>query len=490
MKLLFKRCILVITTISLLPIAIVWTSRWDEISYYWENNIFDNSNLEWIEKNKSDIRFRYWWNDFWWLFFITNIKILNTPETVKLWTEIKICNKQINWIYYNNQRGMRFWPVDTNTLNILKNTPWTYYNNLEITGWLFLDCESYPNNQVYWNITHSIWWYQYELIAWVELNFWWNTYLNFWWVLNLPKLWQQLLFIPTSSWLFLSWYIFDNYWGIWHVGPNTNNICIDSKRQVDPNKICSWDTFIQYNNCGDLKIEVWTKDCSPEDLTWWVFCKYDDAWYIKKWAFTDTEKHRWFNYIEVMRKSCLHRWKWTQRWEWIYYPDDYIKKSEVLKTLVKIRWIAFNDFQIESEDKYYPFDQIFEDVPKNYWFARYTNYAFTHWLTDWLYNVQNNKKYLNPESYLNRYESVKKIIETYNEINWWSIKLNSKTNLIDIDISNPYYSYIRQAESLWIIEWFKQKDWTYKFEWDRFITRAEFAKIVSIPFMLLLIWYE
>jgi len=489
MKLYFKKSVFITITFSLLSTAILWSTYWEETLYYWEDNIFWNNDLQWIEHNKSDIWFKYWWNNFWWLFFITNIKTLAHPETIKLWNETIMCNKQINWLYYNNQRGMRFWPLDHSTLNILKDISWDY-EDIEINWGFFTDCKNENKNQIYWNITHIIQWYQYELIAWVELNFWWNTYLGFWLSLNLPKLWQSLKVFQEDDWIFLSWYIFDNYWWIGLVLWSWNEICV-STRQVDPSKICSWDSFVQYDNCGNTKIEYWTKDCNSVDhLSPWIFCKYDDERYLNKWAFIDTKDHRGFEYIEIMRKSCLHRWKWTLQWQWIYYPNDYIKKSEVLKTLVKVRGIAFDDFYIESEDKFYPFDKIFEDVAQNNWFVWYTNYAFTHWLTDWLYNVQNNKKYLNPESYLNRYESVKKIIETYNEINWWSIKLNSKTNLIDIDISNPYYSYIRQAESLWIIEWFKQKDWTYKFEWDRFITRAEFAKIVSIPFMLLLIWYE
>lgn len=490
MKLLFKKCIFIAIVTLVFPTIIVWFSHGEETLYYWENNIFNNDNLDWIRQNQSDVRFKYWWNNFWWLFFITKIQNLSSPQTIRLWTEIKKCNKQIYWIYYNNQRGVRFWPLDHVTLNVLKNNPWNGYDDLELDWGFFTDCEDYNKNQVYWEITHTIQNYKYELIAWVELNFGWNTYLSIGQILNLPRLWQSLKLYHGSNWIFLSWHVFDNYGWIWMVYGSWEEICIGT-RQVDPSKICSWDSFIQYDNCGNTRVEYWTKKCDPDDTSSaWIFCKYDDEKYLQKWAFTDTRNHRWFNYIEVMRKSCLHRWKWTNRGEWIYYPDDYIKRSEVLKTLVKIRWIAFDNFQIESEDKIYPFDQIFEDVPKNYWFARYTNYAFTHWLTDWLYGVSNNKKYLDPENYINRYQAVRKIIETYNAIYPWEINLNSSTNLTDISTSNPYYTYIIQAESLWIIQWYRQKDWTYQFKWDRFITRAEFAKIISIPFMLLLSGYE
>jgi Leucine-rich repeat (LRR) protein len=296
--------------------------------------------------------------------------------------------------------------------------------------------------------------------------------------------------------------------------------CENISRTPDPSTICSPNVFTQTSNCGDTRIATGTKNCgwwwtylrkddcciwsklpganhecidySPSyyDNTclssyhWsaWSFCRYDDEQYIDNWPFVDTIDHRWFNYIEVLRNSCLHRWKRKDRSLWTYHPNDYVKKSELIKTFVKIRGIAFDNFQIETEDKVYPFDTIFEDLSKNNRLSWYINYAFSGWITDWLYTIKNNKKYLNYDEYLSRYETVKKLIETYNIINWWTIKLNNKTNLTDLKTTDPYYNYIRQAESLWIIVWFKQKNWTYKFEWDRNITRAEFAKIVSLSF--------
>lgn len=460
--------------------------KWQEIEYFWENQILFSGNLIWIENNQSDVWFKYWWNNFWWLFFITDIETLINAEVVKLWWNDKTCKKRINWFYYNNQRWLRFWPLDLGTLNTLKSIAWNY-DNVQINWWFFTDCESSPNNRIYGNITHNIWENYYELIAGVNLNFWRNTYLNFWWITNLPKLWQELLLIPWVDWLFLSWHIFDNYWWIWIV--LWSWICIDT-RQINPNKICDGEMFIQYSNCWNTKIAFWKKKCDKNHLSAWMFCKYDDEQYLEKWIFKDTKAHRWFNYIEIMRKSCLHRGKETNLWLRTYYPDDYIKKSEVLKTLVKIRWLEFDNFWIESEDKEYPYSIIFKDIDKNNRFSWYANYAFGVWLTDWLYSTKDNNKYLNPEKYLNRYQTIQKLVETYNLINWQTITINKKTNLTDINKNNPYYTYIRQAESMWIIKWYKQIDWTYKFEWERYITRAEFAKIISIPFSLLLLWYE
>ena len=472
-----KKYIYILSFITLF-IAFFWSWNWETIEYYTENEILNN-----IEKNQNTIHFRYGWNDFWWLIFISDIKTLNIPEIVRLWTSSKMCSKKIKWIYYNNQRWTRFRPLDNETLNSLKTNFWTY-NDLQIDWWFFTNCNWIANNIIIWDITHQLWDYSYDLIAWVELNFWWNNYINFWWFASPSRPWQDLYLIQNWNWILMSGYIFDSYWWIGIIWWDTNCMW-----EVDPNNICTWERFVQHNNCWEVKIDIWTKNCEDHPSAW-TLCKYNDEEYLNKWSFNDTQEHWWFNYIEVMRKSCLHRGKETHLWLWTYYPDDYIKKSEILKTLIKIRWIAFDNFEIESEDKEYPYEWIFEDVKNDNWFSRYSEYAFRFWLTDWLYEIKNNKKYLNPDKFLNRYETIKKLIETYNAINWWTIAINKDIKISDVKKTNPYYNYIAQAESLWIIEGYKQKDWTYKFEWDKYITRAEFSKIVSTPFLLLLLWYD
>ena len=470
---------LILTSLFIINLTIFcWLLKVEAIDYYSENGLSGSI------QNQNTIEFKYGWNSFWWLLFINSIKTLPIPEIIRLWNTSKMCYKKITWIYYNNQRWMRFRPLDIESLNTLKTNFWTY-DDLQIDWGFFTNCSGIPNNIIIWNITHQLWNYSYDLIAWIELNFWRNSYNSFWWFANPSLPWQELHLIQNTNWIFVSGYIFDSYGWIGVVSWDWN--CI---REVDPNKICTGETFIQHNNCGEVKIEVWKKICDDEHESPWAFCKYDDEDYMGRWLFGDTKEHWWFNYIEVMRKSCLHRGKMTHLWLWTYYPEDYIKKSEILKTLIKIRWIAFDNFEIESEDKIYPYKWIFEDVENDNWFSRYADYAFRFWLTDWLYETKNNKKYLNPDQYLNRYQTIKKLIETYNAINWWTINIKDDIKIVDVKKTNPYYNYIAQAESLWIIEGYKQKDWTYKFEWDEYITRAEFAKIVSTPFLLLLIWYE
>jgi hypothetical protein len=51
---------------------------------------------------------------------------------------------------------------------------------------------------------------------------------------------------------------------------------------------------------------------------------------------------------------------------------------------------------------------------------------------------------------------------------------------------DPYYTYVREAEVLWIIEWYSMPNWTHTWQWDKALTRAEFAKIFSLTFKSIL----
>jgi hypothetical protein len=183
-----------------------------------------------------------------------------------------------------------------------------------------------------------------------------------------------------------------------------------------------------------------------------------------------------------MRLSCLHRWKMTKRWLWEYRPDDQITRAEVLKTLVKIRWIAKDDFTISSEDTTYFGNQIFADVPKNYWFSWYAEYAYNHGMTDELYATIWWSKYLVPDGVISRNEIIKRIMILYYELVNNNVVQTSSTKLVDISANTPYYKYIRDAESLWIISWVDNLAWWNQWQWSRSLTRAEFAKMVSNAF--------
>jgi hypothetical protein len=78
-----------------------------------------------------------------------------------------------------------------------------------------------------------------------------------------------------------------------------------------------------------------------------------------------------------MRVSCLHRGRHTKAGLRRYEPNANIQRDEVLKTLVKIVGIEFEDFSIKSEELLYTGVIPFADVAYNNRFSHYANYAFT-----------------------------------------------------------------------------------------------------------------
>lgn len=212
-------------------------------------------------------------------------------------------------------------------------------------------------------------------------------------------------------------------------------------------------------------------------------CIYDDADYLANGPFTDTTNHRGYPYTEIMRVSCMHRGRWIGQWLWIYEPNSGITRAEILKTIVKILGVEFEDFSIQTEDAIYPFSVQFADVPQDHRFAWYANYALNKWLVSWMAEMRNGQRYLNPDQPATRYEAIQAMMTAYNLINNDVINTNQPSVLGDvIDPNNPYYQSVRQAEALWFISWVPQTNGSYNFEWIRNITRAEFAKIVSVPF--------
>ena len=287
------------------------------------------------------------------------------------------------------------------------------------------------------------------------------------------------------KWYFPEWWTFKNIAEV--KIPNAKAISNDRTLEVQTNVCGDWILEEEYEFCDDWDDngKVWYCNTSCTKIIWaWIACKYTDANYLSNGPFTDTLNHRWFKYIETMRKSCLHRWKWTFAWQWKYDPDEYITKAEVIKTLVKIRWMAFNDFDIVNEDTPYDGVQVFADVSKKHWFSRYSFYAFDHGITDWLYVQNGNKKYINPDGTISRNQIIKAIMVLYKEIiDNSEIDISGKSKLADIaKWSSYYYQYVREAEELWIIWWYDMQNGTKMWLGNNPLTRAEFAKIVSIPF--------
>ncbi len=219
------------------------------IDYDAEDTVLFTWALSDLQNNQSTVWFFYWWNNFGGLVFLRSPENLGTPETVQLGSSTKTCYKKLRGVYYNNQRGMRFRPLDQDTLTILQTLSWAY-DALQMTGWLFLGCNGSSDSYVYGDITHIRSWYRYELIAWTQLQFSSNQYL--------PTFSQTLRFVPTPDGDMLSGYLRDNYGWIglvWWSG-----MCTDV-RNPNPNTVCAWLSFVQTSNCWNTQYVLGTKNC-------------------------------------------------------------------------------------------------------------------------------------------------------------------------------------------------------------------------------------
>ncbi len=127
----------------------------------------------------SNTRFKYGGNNFVGIVFRQNKEPLSLPEDVLInsWAQHIQCYSRLRGIYYNNQRGWRIRPLDTGNLAILS---WSAlasgYDTMTMSGWLYTDCiwitwYTPQSNQVYGQITHSLYGLTYHMFAWVAYDF-------------------------------------------------------------------------------------------------------------------------------------------------------------------------------------------------------------------------------------------------------------------------------------------------------------------------------
>lgn len=182
---------------------------------------FDNINVESLRQRFSEIHFAGPGNDFGGSVFWLDAKNLSTWFILEHSTgatyERRSCMTQVRGIYYNNQRGLRLWPLDTASLTMLRATSPTTYDSLHMTGWFFRDCITLGAS-TWTDSPYSIYGYiQYtlsgdttaitsSLAAGVKLNFAANAMMT--WLAN-----NFQYFNNTTP----IWYIYDSNGGIWFV---------------------------------------------------------------------------------------------------------------------------------------------------------------------------------------------------------------------------------------------------------------------------------
>lgn len=218
---------------------------------------FTNLNISSFEDKFSSVHFMAPGNN-----FVGNIfRLANksvSPTTITLAGDTKVCTKQVRGIYFNSQRGKRLRPLDTDTLTLLKQQDWSYYD-LELSWWLFTTCDSGSNYGIFWAITYTRWDIETQVVAWTKLDYHNNKIIP-----NMANSFQYFdNKIPIG-------YIYDSYGGIGYVGGSLSghqNLInyLNTWWTIQSGFTYSWNTIIS-NNIPNRETTIQTGNAGMETM--------------------------------------------------------------------------------------------------------------------------------------------------------------------------------------------------------------------------------
>ncbi len=372
----------------------------------------------------SNTRFKYGWNNFIGIIFRQTWANLFAPETISIngWAQQISCATQLRWVYYNNQRWRRLWPLDTGNLIALSgSTLTTWYSTMTMSGWFYTDCTSiswYTPElyEVYGQITHNLNGLTYNMYAGMEYDFignniswssfadtftiiswgihWWHMFDTNGWIadihMNAPRC-QSFTMTPTPAiiqqWeninfscsaINVSWYIL-SFFLSWNSSPYSSDM---SNYNSTIGMRSTWNSLPvgQYlvaclprtpstllPQCGEqlLLTVQWTGTTTPSSWTW---CNPNFQWEI---AFASLSWSRVFQ----------SPWYW-----WTYYTNT---------TGIKLQWSATEpntiniswDFSPAIISWSYTGHNIFNDIGMipitlsgiNVWNTLNSTYTTTSW---------------------------------------------------------------------------------------------------------------
>ena len=193
----------------------------------WQSLTFDDNLFVWsngdMAENYENLSFQYGGNIFAGMLFFDEIQDIDPIDITLDQQTITGCTEQVKWAYYNPARGNRLRPLDQATLSTLQIIDWSYYD-LDMSWWLYTNCTDNPE-AIYGHIHHTRQETEFDIIAWVRMNFDQNTYFS---------TFDHTLTINPST-LSANGYIFDTLGGIAQLStwPITDNpICGNGIRET------------------------------------------------------------------------------------------------------------------------------------------------------------------------------------------------------------------------------------------------------------------
>jgi len=166
---------------------------------------FPGLNIQSFQDKFSEVHFMTSGNNFGGSFFWLAAKSV-TGETITFNGQSKICTKLVRGLYFNSQRGKRLWPIDTYTLELLRQQN-SGYNNLQISGGLYTTCSNSNPYSIYGAITYTRGGKHSYIVAGTKLGYTQNKILL--WFANSLQYFDNK--VPLG-------YIYDSNGGIGYVG--------------------------------------------------------------------------------------------------------------------------------------------------------------------------------------------------------------------------------------------------------------------------------
>lgn len=136
------------------------------------------------------VDFKRWGNQYiWWIIIEWTEALQQIQQIYFPWNDTTIrCGRKVKWYYFNSARWLRLWPLDDNSLNILKRDD--SYSSLNLEWWLYTSCIGHPQDIVgYIKYTEEAWVVdQWDLFFWVSTDTSNNTathnYTSSWFILK------------------------------------------------------------------------------------------------------------------------------------------------------------------------------------------------------------------------------------------------------------------------------------------------------------------
>jgi len=205
----------------------------------------------------SEVHFFAAGNNFGWTILRLTPETLDIPEEIDADGQIVSCGQQLRWLYYNNQRWQRLYPLDIQTAEDLESLD-SRYRSLQAIWWRYSQCEwtGVSLESIIGQIVYDYNGMQTELFAWLDYQYDTNS--------RQYPLRNSLQYFSSTP----LWYIYDSAGGIGFVGG------LFDEHEAVLLDIQVWESILTiFEEIGDYiyghSSPIVIADNTTESTTWW-----------------------------------------------------------------------------------------------------------------------------------------------------------------------------------------------------------------------------